>query len=598
MADPITPNQLPNLSGINNVDSNIFIVTSSDGLSAYKIQSSELQKSLTSLTPRTSAGFTINSYDAYTGINVNNYGFVGISSVNPSVSLDVYDNSAATNGSGQIRISALTSGRKVSFGLKDPNVYYQFAKKANDRNFYLEFSSNSGSSFSNLSAFDSSGNFSLSSKTGTLTDKLYVSGGQIKFESGNNAIIFDPNLTEIKTSATDETLLLNKNNIGDINIGSNVIYVDNSVTTPRVGFGHVNPSYLIHASGSGEMMRLQSNTSSSVLSFRDKVGASDITRYIGLDQSYFFINSSASSTGSFSFDTNNGYFGIKTGVPAYPIHVLSFDQTLANFSARSEASGPKLVEIMISSNRIFDGGDTGPRVSMTTFARRDSSTPNVTKWSAGNLYGTFASSSWNDDFAIVRNGMLGASPIVSLTLDQNDNLDIRGSYTTQDAYCKGKFVEVYKTRLTGSGHIYVDPFGVDGSSSFASGNLDLISPFGVTAYAGKIERIMVMSSTTSSSISYPAYIEVYATTPTITSVSGYTSIAATGGAVPPTVAGDVKAYGTFTFSSRQNIPQVVTLVGGANFSSGQLLQYRIYDTAKNSLNVPVTITSSISYTVV
>jgi len=597
MADPITPNQLPNLLGVNNVDSNIFIVTSSDGLSAYKIQSSELEKSLTSLTPRTSAGFTINSYDAYTGINVNNYGFVGISSVNPSVSLDVYDNSAATNGSGQIRISALTSGRKVSFGLKDPNVYYQFAKKANDTNFYLEFSSNSGSSFSNLSAFDSSGNFSLSSKTGTLTDKLYVSGGQIKFESGNNAIIFDPNLTEIKTSATDETLLLNKNNIGDINIGSNVIYVDNSVTTPRVGFGHVNPSYLIHASGSGEMMRLQSNNSSSVLSFRDKVGASDITRYIGLDQSYFFINGSASSTGSFSFDTNNGYFGIKTGVPAYPIHVLSFDQTLANFSARSEASGPKLVEIMISSNRIFDG-DTGPRVSMTTFARRDSSTPNVPKWSAGNLYGTFASSSWNDDFAIVRNGMLGASPIVSLTLDQNDNLDIRGSYTTQDAYCKGKFVEVYKTRLTGSGHIYVDPFGVDGSSSFASGNLDLISPFGVTAYAGKIERIMVMSSTTSSSISYPAYIEVYATTPTITSVSGYTSIAATGGAVPPTVAGDVKAYGTFTFSSRQNIPQVVTLVGGANFSSGQLLQYRIYDTAKNSLNVPVTITSSISYTVV
>jgi len=597
MADPITPNQLPNLLGVNNVDSNIFIVTSSDGLSAYKIQSSELEKSLTSLTPRTSAGFTINSYDAYTGINVNNYGFVGISSVNPSVSLDVYDNSAATNGSGQIRISALTSGRKVSFGLKDPNVYYQFAKKANDTNFYLEFSSNSGSSFSTLSAFDSSGNFSLSSKTGTLTDKLYVSGGQIKFESGNNAIIFDPNLTEIKTSATDETLLLNKNNIGDINIGSNVIYVDNSVTTPRVGFGHVNPSYLIHASGSGEMMRLQSNNSSSVLSFRDKVGASDITRYIGLDQSYFFINGSASSTGSFSFDTNNGYFGIKTGVPAYPIHVLSFDQTLANFSARSEASGPKLVEIMISSNRIFDG-DTGPRVSMTTFARRDSSTPNVPKWSAGNLYGTFASSSWNDDFAIVRNGMLGASPIVSLTLDQNDNLDIRGSYTTQDAYCKGKFVEVYKTRLTGSGHIYVDPFGVDGSSSFASGNLDLISPFGVTAYAGKIERIMVMSSTTSSSISYPAYIEVYATTPTITSVSGYTSIAATGGAVPPTVAGDVKAYGTFTFSSRQNIPQVVTLVGGANFSSGQLLQYRIYDTAKNSLNVPVTITSSISYTVV
>jgi len=598
MADPITPNQLPNLSGVNNVDSNIFIVTSSDGLSAYKIQSSELEKSLTSLTPRTSAGFTINSYDAYTGINVNNYGFVGISSVNPSVSLDVYDNSAATNGSGQIRISALTSGRKVSFGLKDPNVYYQFAKKANDTNFYLEFSSNSGSSFSNLSAFDSSGNFSLSSKTGTLTDKLYVSGGQIKFESGNNAIIFDPNLTEIKTSATDETLLLNKNNIGDINIGSNVIYVDNSVTTPRVGFGHVNPSYLIHASGSGEMMRLQSNTSSSILSFRDKVGVSDVTRYIGLDQSYFFINGSASSTGSFSFDTNNGYFGIKTGVPAYPIHVLSFDQTLANFSARSEASGPKLVEIMISSNRIFDGGDTGPRVSMTTFARRDSSTPNVTKWSAGNLYGTFASSSWNDDFAIVRNGMLGASPIVSLTLDQNDNLDIRGSYTTQDAYCKGKFVEVYKTRLTGSGHIYVDPFGVDGSSSFASGNLDSISPFGVTAYAGKIERIMVMSSTTSSSISYPAYIEVYATTPTITSVSGYTSIAATGGAIPPTVAGDVKAYGTFTFSSRQNIPQVVTLVGGANFSSGQLLQYRIYDTAKNSLNVPVTITSSISYTVV
>lgn len=598
MSDPILPNELPQLNGSSNSDTNIFIVSSSDGLSSYKIPTSELQKSLTSLTPRTSAGFTIYSYDSYTGLNINTYGFVGVSSINPSVSLDVYDNSAATNGSGQIRISALTSGRKVSFGLKDPNVYYQFAKKSNDRKFYLEYSNDGGSSFSNFASFDTGGNFSISNTTGNLTDKFYVSGGQIKFESGNNAIIFDPNLTEIKTSAIDETLLLNTNNIGDINIGSNVVYVDNSTTTPRIGLGHANPSYLIHASGSGEMMRLQSNTSSSVLSFVDKVGASNVTRYVGVDQNYFFINNSASSTGSFCFDTNNGYLGIKTGVPTYPIHVLSFDQTLANFSARYEDSGPKLVEIMVSSNKAFTGADTGPRVSMATFARMVSTTPNTPKWSVGNLYGIFASSSWNDDFAIVRNGMLGASPIVSLTLDQNDNLDIRGSYTTQDAYCKGKFIEVYKTRLTGSGNIYIDPFGVDGSSTFASGNLDSTSPFGVALYAGKVEKVTVMSSTTSASISYPAYLEIYATTPSITSVSGYTSIAATGGSVPPTVAGDIKGYGTFTFSSRQNIPQDISFVGGRTFTSGQLLQYRIYDSSGRSLNVPVTITSAISYTVV
>jgi hypothetical protein len=215
------------------------------------------------------------------------------------------------------------------------------------------------------------------------------------------------------------------------------------------------------------------------------------------------------------------------------------------------------------------------------------------------MYGLFGSNTYADHFALIKNGIFGASPVVELTLDTNGNLDIQGQYTTNSNYCKGKFVQTHKTRLTGN-TIYIDPYGVNGSSTSPSGNSDIDSPFSITQYSGKVQKISVMTSKYTypnpygNTPSWPAYIEVYAVTPSNNSTDNYTPIAATGGVVPPTVAGNLKGYGTFSFAGGNNSVQVVSLNGSSTFSSGQLLQYRIYDSNKNPLGIPVTITSSIT----
>ena len=569
--------------GVNVAATDIFLVSNSDSSQDNKITRDELSKAFTGFYAQNAQGFTIFENNGIYGLTVSgSNGFVGINDKTPFVSLDVVDNTASTNGSGQIRLSTPNSGRKIAFSLSDPNTYYEFSKKSNDTKLYLESSINGGSTFSNLFVVDQSGNFGITDSTGILNNKFLVSGASIQFQNSGNAILFDPYNTEIKTSANDETLLLNYNNLGDVNVGYNAVYVDNSLTAPKVGIGHTIPAYTFHVSGTaGEVARFQSNVSRCVSSYR----TSTSTYYFGAESTNAFMGSVSTLNENNLVVGSNGFVGAGTTGPLYKLDIRATGTAQYTPAYFQNTNTQGYAQIVIAANKAFGGGDTGPRNSFVTFSRYDGS-PSTDKWSIGNLYvdTTFGGS---DDFVFIKNGYAGASPDVVAKLSTAGSLDIDGSYTSNSSYCKGQFVEVYQTRLTGTSNIYIDPIGINGSSVVSSGDFNNDSPYGVSMYNGKLERIKLFTSNT---ISSNVIFQFYAITPTTTSVNGYNNINTTGDYA------NVKCSGTVALNTNQ-IAEIVFPTFGT-FTSGQLLQYRLFKSDFTTLNIPVKITSSLKYTVV
>jgi hypothetical protein len=591
---------LSNKLGVNVAATDIFLVSNSDSTQDNKITRDELSKAFTGFYAQAGEGFTIFESNGVYGLSVSgSNGFVGINDRTPFVSLDVIDNTASTNGSGQIRLSTPNSGRKIGFSLSDPNTYYQFSKKPNDIKLYLESSVNNGSTFTNLFVVDQSGNFGITNSTEALSDKFLVSGASIQFQNSGNAILFDPYNTEIKTSANDETLFLNYNNIADINIGRNAVYVDNNLTAPKVGLGHSIPDTLLHVSGIGSVFKLQSSSVAVNQSFRNSTTFGNIG--INSNKFYFGPNNGLSDSNIVYNMAGIGTLGIGNSNPIYKLDLVSSgptDYTVAHF----ETTGAKTIEIGIGSNRPLDAGagDTGPRNSFLTLSRYDGSS-DVDKWSIGNIYNdsTFGG---NDDFVFITNGYFGASPNVVAKLSKAGSLDIDGSYTTNDAYCKGKFVQVFKTRLTGN-NIYFDPFS-ESSSASPSGHNEILCPFGITPYAGRIEKIQIISSDNLAAYQDGRF-EIAAITQipnTPSGVTGQTSFLPCSTNIT-TISGAI-GYVDFPAISRN---QLITLnrtqfTNTTAFASGQLLQYRIcqnFDAANPGLTTAknYTVMSTVSFTV-
>lgn len=582
MSTPLA--SLTSILGTNVASTDIFYVTDATSTNTYKITRDELSQAFTGFIAQTSDGFTIFESAGSVGLSVSgSNGFVGINDRNPFVSLDVNDNTSASNGSGQIRMSTTNSGRKISISISDPNVYYQFAKKANDNKLYLESSTDGGSTFTNLMVFDQSGNFAIHNTTGTLTNKFLCSGEFIEFQNSGNALIFDPYNTEIKTSATDETLLINTNNLGNVKIGSDAVFVDNDLVDPRVGINTTNPTATFNVSGSGITSKFESNSTTSVLGLGNTVDSG----FFGIVNSKTFFGPSFGglSTSNVIFDhSSEGLLGLGTTGPQYKLDVVAND--LATVSHFSNTGNIKTCEVIIAANKSLGGADTGPRNSFLTFSRYDSAI-DTDKWSIGNIYvdPTFGGT---DDFVFIKNGYYGASPNVMAKLTTAGDFDIDGRYTSDNSYCKGQFIEVYSTTLTGTSNIYIDPFGVNGSSTIASGNFNTNSPFGVSMYNGKLERMMAFTSKDTSGEN--VIFQFYAITPTTTSVDGYNNIGTTGDTA------NVKCSGSFTLYGNQ-VSQLIFSTFGT-FTSGQLLQYRLFRSDYTTLDFPVTLTSAIKYTVV
>jgi len=586
--------------GVNVAATDIFLVSNTDSTQDNKITRDEFSKAFTGFYAQDSQGFTIFENNGNYGLSISgSNGFVGINDRTPFVSLDVVDNTASANGSGQIRLSTPNSGRKIAFSLSDPNTYYEFSKKPNDTKLYLESSINNGSTFSNLFVVDQSGNFGLTNSTGALSDKFLVSGVSIQFQNSGNALLFDPYNTEIKTSAIDETLLLNYNNLGDINIGYNGIYVDNSLTAPKVGIGHTIPAYTLHISGTaGEVTRFQTNVSRCVSSYK----TSTSTYYFGAESSNAFMGPVSTLSENNLVVGSNGFVGIGTTGPSYKLDIRATGSSQYTPAYFQNTNTQGYSQIVVAANKPFGGGDTGPRNSFVTFSRYDGS-PSTDKWSIGNLYNDTIFAGLNDYFVFVKNGYAGASPDVVAKLSSAGSLDIDGSYTSSDNYCKGKFVQIYSTRVTGA-DIYFNPL-INSSASNPSGHNDFQAPFSITQYPGSIEKVMIITSD-NAAINANYRFEVSAVNPVYNPAvaNGYISGFSISPPSNPTslpISGIV-GYTTFNNLNYNNIYSKLkaNFTGTTSFNSGQMLQYRICETdgTKDGYGpVDFTVISTIAYTV-
>ena len=583
--------------GSNVLDTDIFLVSNLDSTQDNKITKNEFSKAFTGLYAKGNDGFTVFETNGVYGLSISGaYGFVGINDRTPFVSLDVVDNLTGPPDSGQIRLSTLNSGRKIAFSLSDPNTYYEFSKKPNDTKLYLESSVNNGSTFTNLFVADQNGNFGITDSTGILSDKFLVSGASIQFQKDGNAIYFDPSNTEIKTSAIDETLLLNYNNLGDINIGKNGVYVDNNSTAPKVGIGHAVPAYTLHVSGTaGEVSRFQTNVSRCVSSYKN----STATYYFGSESSHAFMGPVSTLNQNNLVVGSNGFIGAGTTGPLYKLDLVSTgptEYTVAHF----ETTGAKTCEIIIGSNKVIGGGDTGPRNSFLTFSRYDGST-DVDKWSIGNIKNdtTFGG---NDDFVFITNGYFGASPNVVAKLSAAGSLDIDGSYTTNDQYCKGKFVQTYQTKVINN-DIYFNPL-YPNSSTDPSGNNSGDSPFAITNFDGSVERVMFMTSDIDAETAGDYRFEISAISPiyNVNTPDGFVS----GFSVSPS--SNPVSFPTSGIIATTTIVGITTntvivknkanFVGSTSFTSGQLLQYRLCNIDGTKIDaVNFNVVTTIAYTI-
>ena len=591
---------LTEIFGSSVVSGDIFYVTDSTSTNTYKISRDELSQSFTGFTAQGSDGFTIFESAGAFGLSVSGAnGFVGINDRTPGVSLDIVDNSASTNGLGQIRISGATN-RKIGISITDPSVYYQFSKKPNDTKLYLESSINAGVSFSNLMAIDQSGNFAIHGATGALTNKFLVSGEFVEFQNSGNALVFDPYNTEIKTSASDETLFLNYNNIGDLNLGKNAIYIDNDSVTPKVGVGHTIPAYTMHVSGTvAQVSRFQTNQTNTLLSLRNSTNIG----YFGLSASKTFIGPSATlSTTNATIDVA-GNFGLGTTGPQFQLDVVTdgaAEYTIASFQSTNIQG---TTQIVVAANKNVSLDATANRNSLVTFSRFDAAV-DTPKWSIGNLYNDSALGvADNDCFVFVKNGYFGASPNVVAKLTSAGNLDIDGSYTSSDSYCKGKFVQTYQTQVTGT-DIYFNPL-YPNSSNNPSGNNSVDSPFTIANFNGSVERVMFMTSDLAAETAGGYRFEISAISPIYADgtpdgfVSGF-SVSPPSNPISFPISGIIAATTVSAIDTNAVIVKTkANFVGSTNFTSGQLLQYRLCNVnGTKAAAANFNVVTTIAYTIV
>ena len=572
---------LPVILSSSITDSFVFPVgttTESDQLSL-----TELQKSFTGLTARTTAGISIVGKTVASGITISNDGYVGVDKTSPTVTLDVGD--IGTNGNGQVRLNASSASRKIAFSLQDSAVTWRQTKRASDTDFYIEVSQDSGTTVTGVLNIDVNGNVGIFNGSAALSDKFYVSGGNANFQSGGSGISIVPSLAEIKSTATDDIFAINKSNNNDITIGNNVLYIDNDASAPKVGINTSSPAYPLDVVGSGLMTRFRNSNSNTT-----SLGITNTVR-----TGYLTVGASAASLGADPFvSANNVNYRLDTNRLA--VGTISPDNKLHVFSS-ADSRLAKLENTAGTTTDVFQVNNNSAAASVAntySFGRYDGAN-NVGKWAVG-LYDDGATNTYQDVFAFYIDADTSSEAKIKAYLDRNGNVEIKGGITTSGQYTQGKFMQIFKTHPSS---IYFDPMGGEYAGS-ANTHTDARSPFAVMPYAGRIEKIQLFTSddqATLDLISTPR-IEIAVVTPTTPGTANETDFVDVDGSPSVGVDGLV---GYKTFSPIQN--QILTInrdgltAGATNFAANQLLQLRICASDGSFTNANFTVMTCISFTI-
>ena len=571
---------LPVITSATITDAHVFAVATSN--TTDQLSLTELQKSMTGLKARTNS-FSIIGNTTPSGLTVGDNGYVGVDNFTPSVSLDIGDQGSL---SPEVRLRTRAAARQASYSLFAPDVVWRTVKKASDTDYYIQVSQNAGSNYTGVFNIDVSGRVGIFTGSANLTDQFYVSGGTIKFETANSGISFDPQNADISSTVSSDPLTFNYNSINDVIIGTNVLYIENG-TNSYVGINNITPEYPLDISGAGLTKRIRSSTSS----VSEALANTANTGYINLNINSFSIGPTNSlSSNNLVYNISTKRLGVGETSMSAKLHVTTSDYTNSIFETQTRAKSELVV---------LNSYTTGPvDMAVMTFATGAASSLNR-MWSAG-FYNT---GSYLNSFALLYGGGTNNSA-AKFIVDSDGDVNAKGSYTTDDAFCKGKFIQVHHTRVTGN-CIYFNPFfyGPGSCNTNPSGHTDSFAPFSITPYAGTIEEIQLVSS--DSQVGNVNRLEIVSVLPVFDAgtpdgfVSGFFISPPSNPITFPT--SGIIGYVDVSSMSRNTVKRATKNLfqGSTAFSSGRLLQYRICETNGGKTSpVDFTIISKISYTVV
>ena len=574
---------LPVITSAGITDAHVFAVATST--TTEQLSLTELQKSMTGLKARTSS-FSIIGNTTPSGLTVGDNGYVGIDNFNPLFTLDIGD---IQNQSPEVRLRTRAAARQASYSLYAPDVVWRTVKKSSDTDYYIQVSEDAGSNYTGVFNIDVSGRVGIFDGSTNLTDKLYVSGGTIKFENANSGISFDPGSADISSTVTSDPLTFNYNSINDIIIGTNVLYIENGANS-YVGINNTIPAYPLDISGAGLTKRIKSSTSS----VSEALANTANTGYINLNSNSFSIGPTNSlSSNNLVYNISSKRLGVGEASMSAKLHVTTSDYTNSIFETQTRAKSELVV---------LNSYASGPvDMALMTFSTGAAASLDR-RWSAG-FYNT---GSYLDSFALLYGGGTNNSA-AKFIVDSDGDVNAKGSYTTDDGFCKGKFIQVHHTRVTGN-CIYFNPFfyGPGSCSTNPSGHTDSFAPFSITPYAGTIEEIDIICSDSALpviNVQNPR-LEISSIDPANNGIpngfiSGFFISPPSNPTIFPT--SGIIAYVDISTIDRnivKRLPKNLFVGGVTSFQSGQMLQYRICQAdGTKAYDVDYTIISKVSYTV-
>jgi len=572
---------LPVITSATITDAHVFAVGTVN--TTDQLSLTELQKSFTGFKARASA-LSIIGYTVPSGITVGANGYVGIDNFSPTVVLDIGDQGST---SPEVRLKGRTAARQLSYSLSSPDVIWKTTKKSSDTDYYLQVSTDNGSNYSGVFNVDVNGRVGIFDGSANLTDKLYVSGGTVKFENEASGISFDPQNADISSSAASDPLTFNYNSQNDVILGTNVLYIENGANS-YVGINNITPAYALDISGAGLTKRIRSSTAS----ISEALANTAATGYINLNGNNLSLGRiNGLSTQNLTYNISSKRLGIGETSLSASLHVKSTDYITSIF----QSDGRDISEVLSINSYI-----TGPVTALlNTYATGTASSP-TKKWSAG----FYNSGSFTDSYALLYGGGTNNSA-VKLSVNSNGDVNAKGSYTTDSAYCKGKFIQVYHTRVTGN-CIYFNPFEYYSGScnTNPSGHSDFHSPFSIVPYAGSIEEVQIITSDNqvtnlnSPRLEISAILPVYADSIPNGFVSGFFVSPQTNPVTFP-ISGII-GYADISTVNENLVYRFTKNVfqGSTAFQSGRLLQYRICQVnGTKPFPVDYTVVSKVSYTI-
>ena len=560
-------------------DAHVFAVATSN--TTDQLSLTELQKSMTGLIARVDS-FSIIGKTIPSGLTVGDNGYVGVDNFNPLFTLDIGDQG---NQSPEVRLRTRAAARQASYSLFAPDVVWRTVKKSSDTDYYIQVSEDQGFNYTGVFNIDVSGRVGIFNGAANLTDKLYVSGGTIKFENANSGISFDPQNADISSTVTSDPLTFNYNSTNDIIIGTNVLYIENG-TNSYVGINNITPEYPLDISGAGLTKRIRSSTSS----VSEALANTANTGYINLNSNSFSIGPTNSlSSNNLVYNISSKRLGVGEASMSAKLHVTTSDYTNSIFETQTRAKSELVV---------LNSYASGPvDMALMTFSTGTAASLDR-RWSAG-FYNT---GSYLDSFALLYGGGTNNSA-AKFIVDSDGDVNAKGSYTTNDEFCKGKFIQVHHTRVTGD-CIYFNPFfyGPGSCSTNPSGHTDSFAPFSITPYAGTIEEIDIISSDSQAANMNRLEISSVLSVENINIPNGFISGFSISPSSNPTIfpTSGIIGYVDVSAVSRNTVKRLPKnlFVGGSSFQSGQMLQYRICQTnGTKTYDVDYTIISKVSYTV-